>query len=158
MTVTDKPAFVALLSTLAAGRGKVLTTAQMDGLWTLLDDLSLPALRLGALASAREDRYFPQAQLIRDRIADVQRAEARALALERAPIDDGTCACDVCADTGWQAVMRDGGACVAMTDLVGVAQDAYRVRPCACRPWNRVYHAKRAGEQRQGRAGEREAS
>lgn len=151
MTLAEKPQFRALMATLAAGRGKALAPTNLDGLWTLLADLPFAHVEAGTTVSAREDRFFPAADLIRRRVEDLARAEARTLAETRPLRPDGRYACDRCADTGWAAFDRDSGRPIDMDDLVGVAIDSYRVRACSCRAWNRVYAAKRAAEARPSR-------
>jgi hypothetical protein len=115
-----------------AAQPRYLERDAIDVYWEILGSLPIECLRLGALALAQSQTYFPSTGEWFQAAQEVQAAARAALADE--PVDLAVIECEDCRDTGWR--YHDG--------------KAMAVRPCPCRATNRTYRRRQASIVRRG--------
>ena len=59
MEANDRPPFVGVIETLAAGFGKPVDEALLDAYWMGLEDLPLPAVMRACARAIKESRFMP---------------------------------------------------------------------------------------------------
>ena len=70
MEQDDRPLFVALIETLAAGFGRPVDEAMLDAYWMGLSDLPLPALTYAVSDALRDSVHMPPVATLRKIIRD----------------------------------------------------------------------------------------
>lgn len=143
MTDIDFLAFRECVVAVAAGRGKAVSDAMLDGLWSLVDDLPFADFKRGLVAAAKVTRFFPSAPEIRAHIrAQHDRDAVRPSTL--AALEAGEVHCPACDDTGWAPCVKDA------SHVYGAGTTVPAVRRCACRATNPIYRARRVHDRRVG--------
>lgn len=146
MTGPDEIPFGRVLRDLFAAYGKTPTPEQAESYFSGLEDLALPAVERACAEAKRASRFCPSVRVIRDAAASA-RSQPIPPAVASA-ISDGEVQCMTCLDTGWVVTERLVPVGVSPAYLPGATRSY--ASPCACRPTNAIYQARRASERRIG--------